>query len=378
MTLLQGRSPLTFHMILALFLLGATTACGDSQDTSAPADTVQGEDAGNGADPMVDASGMNDVSDPQPDAGEMDAAADVVEGDVEDDAPDPTPDPTPEQPPEMGPIPPPEGADTTPEEEAFDWSGVGTEQIARSIPGSRLTLSDFPVVGVARLLDSSDSEECVCFDVECATCSQDSCGLQTCNYALNDSHTLTKYHVELRSLADERRVITFEVNVSFAPAINYTSITDVLRRLERIPVAYWRGLKIITKFGRGIQFLHGSYFNGAAAYGSRSYIDTQTAELPTLIHELGHTFEQYTRLGDEPALEPQSNILDPIWRHAIRSDDIRTSGYGNSNEWEDLAEFARLYATAIVEGRLADLQALSPERYRVWERILANGYFIEL
>jgi hypothetical protein len=44
---------------------------------------------------------------------------------------------------------------------------------------------------------------------------------------------------------------------------------------------------------------------------------------------------------------------------------------------EDLAEFSRLYAMAWVEGSLELLEALSPERYRVWERILANGFFIE-
>ena len=146
-----------------------------------------------------------------------------------------------------------------------------------------------------------------------------------------------------------------------------------MERLERIPVPYWYGLKIITYFGRGIQFLHGSYFNGAAAYGSRSYIDTQTVELSTLLHELGHTFEQYTRLGHEPVLDPQSNILDPIWRHAIRRDNIRTSRYGDNNEWEDLAEFGRIYAMSMVEDSLDGLRQVSPERYRIWARILLNG-----
>ncbi|MEE2757736.1 MAG: hypothetical protein VYA30_13860 [Myxococcota bacterium] len=147
----------------------------------------------------------------------------------------------------------------------------------------------------------------------------------------------------------------------------------MLARLERVPIAYWYGFKIITEYGRGIQFLHRSYFNGAAAYGSRSYIDTQTVELPTLLHELGHTFEQYTRLGHEPNLAPQSNILDPIWRNAIRADDNRTSRYGDSNEWEDLAEFARIYALSAIEDSLPRLRELSPERYRIWVRILRNG-----
>ena len=55
----------------------------------------------------------------------------------------------------------------------------------------------------------------------------------------------------------------------------------------------------------------------------------------------------------------------------------RTSGYGNSNEWEDMAEFARIHAKCMVEGSLNQLQALSPERFRIWERILLNGSTIK-
>ena len=157
------------------------------------------------------------------------------------------------------------------------------------------------------------------------------------------------------------------------PPINYTDLNGVLSRLERTPVAYWTGYKTITEFGRGIQFLHGSYFSGAAAYGSMTYIDTQSADMTVLLHELGHTFEQFTRRGGEPYRGEQANILNPVWRHAIRADDNRTSWYGNHNEWEDLAEFARIYAMASIEGSLEALQALSPERYRIWRRILANG-----
>jgi len=276
-----------------------------------------------------------------------------------------------------GPIPPTDGTDTTPEDGDFDWSGVGTTQIGTDLPAERLDWDEYPRAGTAQVLDWSDSEACVCFDVDCTTCSQDECGAETCTYDLNDSHTLTKYHVELRANDYEAHAVTFEVNISADPPITYTDIEDVLNRLERIPVQYWYGLKIITEFGHGIQFLHGSYFGGlsggAAAYGSMNYIDTRTTELPTLLHELGHTFEQYTRLGNAPILEPQSNILNPIWRNAIRSDDKRTSRYGNSNEWEDMAEFSRIHALCLVEGSVAELEVSSPERFRIWERILLNG-----
>ncbi|MEE2902424.1 MAG: hypothetical protein VYC39_08845 [Myxococcota bacterium] len=284
------------------------------------------------------------------------------------------PDPT--MVPILGPIPPPAGTSTVPESGDFVWTGVGFGYLGSSIPSRSRDWDEYPRYGVASLLSYSDNGACVCYDSTCETCSQVNCGRQACSYEFNQEHKFNKYHVQLRSLENQALAVEFEVNISLNPPITYTDISDVLNRLERVPPVYWRGLKIITKFGRGIQFFHSSYFNGAAAYGSRSYIDTQTANLPTLLHELGHTFEQYTRLGDEPILEPQSNILNPIWRHAIRVDDIRTSRYGNGNEWEDLAEFARIYALAVVEGRLDELQMMSPERYRIWQRILSKGLSI--
>ena len=276
------------------------------------------------------------------------------------------------------PIPGPEGTSDTPEEGDFDWAPVEQSLIEEALPLENLGWKKHPQYGTAQILDWSDSEECVCFDLECTTCSAETCSADTCTYDLNENHTLTKYHVELRATDYADHAITFEVNISAQPAIDYTSIENVLKRLERIPVEYWYGLKIITEFGRGIQFLHSSYFGGgAAAYGGMNYIDTQTPSLSVLLHELGHTYEQYTRIGNSPTLEAQSNILNPIWRNAIRSDNIRTSWYGNSNEWEDMAEFARLHAECLVEGHLTELETLSPERFRIWERILLNGSTIQ-
>ena len=272
-----------------------------------------------------------------------------------------------------GPIPGPKGTSTIPEDDDFSWAGIGQDQIGNDLPRQDLSWEEHPRYGSAQILDWSDSDSCVCFDVDCTTCSEDDCSAETCTYDLNDSHTLTKYHVELRANEFPAHTVLFEVNISADPPISYTDIDDVLDRLERIPVEYWYGFQIISEFGRGIQFLHGSYFGGAAAYGSMNYIDTQTAELPVLLHELGHTFEQYTRIGNPPILEPQSNILNPIWRNAIRSDDIRTSGYGNNNEWEDMAEFARIHALCLAEESLDELESQSPERFRIWESILLNG-----
>ena len=344
---------------------GTNDGTADGMDDG-PADGVD-EGTADGVDEGT-ADGMDDGTADGMDDGTADGATDGAT-----DAGAPIPDWVDPEVPE-GPIPPPSGTGTTPEEGDFAWGDVGSYMISGALPIQGLGWDQYPQYGTAKILAWSDSEECVCFDIECTTCSAESCSAESCTYALNENHTLTKYHVELQSTEYTPHTVTFEVNISADPAITYTTIEDVLGRLERIPVEYWYGFQIITEFGRGIQFLHGSYFaGGAAAYGSMNYIDTQTADLFVLLHELGHTFEQYTRIGNPPTQEPQSNILNPIWRNAIRSDDNRTSWYGNNNEWEDMAEFALIHAQCLVEGSLDSLEGLSPERYRIWERILLNG-----
>lgn len=155
--------------------------------------------------------------------------------------------------------------------------------------------------------------------------------------------------------------LTFDANICVKPKITYIDKESMLSLFETFPHDYAIALKIISVNGHGIQFFHYSYVGGA--YGGKNYIDTSTASIPVLMHEVGHTLEQHRRLthGD-------GGVLNPAWRRAIECDDVRTSGYGNNNEWEDLAEFARLFALAATKNSLADQ---SPERFFVWDGTVA-------
>ena len=87
------------------------------------------------------------------------------------------------------------------------------------------------------------------------------------------------------------------------------------------------------------------------------------------MHEAGHCLEQRAR-----SLEP--DILKR-WQDAIKKDKIDVSGYGNTSHWEDLAEFAKVYAYCIDhaagKGMKRQLQKLSPNRYALWEHILRKS-----
>ena len=63
-------------------------------------------------------------------------------------------------------------------------------------------------------------------DADCTTAAR-STTVKTCRYDLNDSHTLNKYNIELRSTAYTAHALTFEVNVSADPPLVLT-IDDVL------------------------------------------------------------------------------------------------------------------------------------------------------
>ena len=169
-----------------------------------------------------------------------------------------------------------------------------------------------------------------------------------------------KYEVKL--VNDKTGVqLTFDANICVNPPNGYTNKNKVLRLFETFPEKYVIALKIVSVNSHGIQFFHKTYVNGA--YGGKNYSDTGYANLGILMHEAGHTMEQHRRItyGD-------SGLLNPAWRRAIQCDDIRTSGYGNKNHWEDMAEFSKIFA---LSNNLQSLYEQSPERWLLWNETLA-------
>lgn len=146
-------------------------------------------------------------------------------------------------------------------------------------------------------------------------------------------------------------------------AQNWT-IADSISRVEQIPAVYRRCLEVISEEGKtGLTFYKGL----GGAHGGQDYINVEPgARALCMVHEAGHCLEQRAR-------NTETNILVQ-WQEAIKQDKIEVSGYGNQNHWEDLAEFAQLYAHCIDHaagrGMKGQLQKLSPNRFRLWEHIL--------
>lgn len=141
-------------------------------------------------------------------------------------------------------------------------------------------------------------------------------------------------------------------------------VNACLARAQRLPAPYRRAFAIVSENDKDGIAVYSS-LDGACAHGSQDYLNIiPTANPLVLAHECGHVLEQrHTR--------SKPDTLDR-WEAAIRSDKISVSQYGDGARHEDLAEYAALYAICLDAGpnKLAELKALSPERFKIWEEIL--------
>lgn len=145
------------------------------------------------------------------------------------------------------------------------------------------------------------------------------------------------------------------------------TIANAMSRVQQLPAIYRRCLEIISEKGKtGLTFWKGL----GGAHGSQDYINVEPgARARCMVHEAGHCLEQRARSSEADILKR--------WQEAIKADKIDVSGYGNGSHWEDLAEFAQLYAYCIDfaagRGMKRQLEKLSPNRFKLWEHILRKS-----
>ena len=144
-------------------------------------------------------------------------------------------------------------------------------------------------------------------------------------------------------------------------------LTTLVKRVEQLPMSYVRACEVVSDEGEDGLAIY-SNLNGAMAHGGKQYINTlPNAPSVVIAHEVGHSLEQAARESDPKLIEK--------WGAASKSDNQSVSGYGDSADSENLAEFAKVYAVCLDKGpeRLKDLKKLSPRRFSMWERILLRA-----
>lgn len=156
-------------------------------------------------------------------------------------------------------------------------------------------------------------------------------------------------------LGDARLKVTIEDKLDL-------KIQDCLARLEKLPPSYRKAFVIVSEAKKdGIAFYED--LEGASAHGSQDYLNlVKDADALVIAHECGHVLEQRVT-----SKQPKTLAL---WKAAIKADRISVSDYGDEVAHEDLAEFSYIYACCLDGGKLAELKALSPQRFSQWEAIL--------
>jgi len=155
-----------------------------------------------------------------------------------------------------------------------------------------------------------------------------------------------------------------QFKVSIEDIVTGFDINKALDKIKRVATWYRKGFEIVSETGKDGVAIYNSI--GACAHGGQLYLNIvpQCFSVGVLSHEIGHIVEQRAR-------SQESDILDR-WAQAITADAVSVSGYGDSNPWEDFAEFAKYYAFCLDGGQqyLDDLKTRSPKRYALAEHIL--------
>jgi hypothetical protein len=142
------------------------------------------------------------------------------------------------------------------------------------------------------------------------------------------------------------------------------SIGEAMTFVSRLPEVYMPGLEIVSDAKENGFALYKD-IGGAAGHGGRTYCNMIGLDLGVLLHELGHAIEQEVR-------HCKPDLLERWLTEGVNGDKVSVSAYGNSNHWEDMAEFGKTFAICLKTDQLAELKKLSPNRFRIWRDCLVQ------
>lgn len=110
----------------------------------------------------------------------------------------------------------------------------------------------------------------------------------------------------------------------------------MIRIVSKLPREYMAGLEIVSDEHEAGVALYQYLVGRRAGEGGEEFVNVTHDGFQLLTHELGHAIEQRVRL------EMDSMLLQR-WEQ-ITEQEKSVSGYGDTNPWEDFAEFSVLYA----------------------------------
>lgn len=158
-----------------------------------------------------------------------------------------------------------------------------------------------------------------------------------------------------------RGVYCFKISIENGHA---HSIEDAMDFVSRLPEVYLPGLEIVSDVKENGFALYKD-IGGAAGHGGRTYCNMIGLDLGVLLHELGHAIEQEVR-------QREPDLLEKWLAVGVNGDKISVSAYGDSNHWEDMAEFGKTFAICLITDQLSELKKLSPNRFSIWSDCLAQ------
>lgn len=172
------------------------------------------------------------------------------------------------------------------------------------------------------------------------------------------------YEVEMKGDVDgQLHKFTFVSNEEDVPMVQKS-----IEALGRMPYAIRQYVHMLYwKAGDGANSFNGG---GNAIWIRLNYEPNDSMQIAgTLCHELGHILD--------------SNVLpnNNVWSYAESMDAIPISGYGASNQAEDLAEFNKLYFMTRGTDGFKYLEEIYPNRFKVLSGMLYRAdseYFADL
>lgn len=172
------------------------------------------------------------------------------------------------------------------------------------------------------------------------------------------------YEVEMAGDAEgQLHKFTFVSNEEDVPMVERS-----IEALGRLPYAIRQYVhKLYWKAGDGANSFNGG---GNEIWIRLNYVPETSMQIAsTLCHELGHILDSNTLPNND------------VWSYAESLDGCPISGYGATNQAEDLAEFNKLYLMSRGTDTFDDVQKTYPNRFAVLSGMLYRAdpvYFAEL